>query len=254
MNTKFKAIVNKIINNVKEHIVKYSIIAGLIITVIVGNSIYRNRIHALETKNEVYVLREQMANQKMDSIKNASGKIIQRQQSLITNNQDAINTLSAESFDLKKKDEKNLNTIALLKTKTEFRADTLKLVYHDTIPINIANKDSAALVKYIEDSTITVPRKADVDSPYISIYQTITKSGVKIDSLKAQDSLIQRVVQNTNGWFKPDTYEFQSFHTNPLFKDKAKQSLIFVPKEKGSLIKYVISALVGAGAVILLKH
>lgn len=253
MNIQFKAIINKIGANIKKNIVSYSAIAASILILIIGSSIYRNKIHDLETKNEIYVLREQMAHQTIDSIKNATGKIIQKQQALITNNQDAINELSAESFDLKKKDEKNLNTIALLKTKTEFRTDTLKLVYHDTIPVNIANKDSASLVKYIEDSTITVPRKADVDSPYISIYQTITKNGVKIDSLKAEDSLIQRVVQNTNGWFKGDTYEFQSFHTNPLFKDKAKQSLIFVPKSKNRIVSYLISAIIGAGTAILLK-
>lgn len=255
MNTQLKTTISSIVSNIKSHIVLYSTIVVLGIALLVGSSIYRNRIHDLETKNEIYVLKEKLSKQTIDSIKNATGKIIQRQQAVITNNQDAINSLSAESFNLKKRDEKNLNTIALLKSAVELRGDTIRLTYHDTIPVEIKGKDSIALVNYINNSMITVPRKANIDSPYISIYQTITKQGVILDSLKAEDSLIQRVVENTNGIFKKSTYEVQSFHTNKLFKNKAEQSLIFVPKQKNRLLEYIISAGIGAiTSYYILKH
>lgn len=250
MNIDLKQVFNNTLLYIKNNLIQILIlvIGSLIIGLIATKLYYGNKIDKLITENEVYVLREKLNKQTIEEIKNSTGKIIQKQEVVITNNQDAINQLSLENFQLKKKDEKNLNTIALLRTKTEFNINNITIPYKDsTISVSVKNKDSLELINYIQDSTLKVPIKISfTDTPDIEFYQTITKQNIILDSLKIQDSSYQRIVENTNGIFKKSTYEIQSFHTNKYIKDVSKQSLLFIPKQKNRLKEYVISAIIGS--------
>lgn len=194
--------------------------------------------------NEVTILKYKMSLQKIDSIINKNGELVIKQKVVITDDKKAINKISNELFNLKKKEEKHLQTIALLTSQLEVKIDSIFVPFLDTTQ-DLTGKDSSALIAYIQDSTIKVPKDIEYKDSTISLSQTILKQGVKINSIVIPDSLIQRLVINNNGLFKKDTYEFQTKHTSPLFNVKSQQSLIYVPKSKNILLKCLISFGVG---------
>lgn len=200
-------------------------------------------------ENEVIVLKYKMANQTKDSIINANGKAIDNQKVVITEQQDAINKISAEKFQLKKKNEKQLNTIAFLQSELAAKVDSVFIPYVDTL--YLGGKDSTQLISYIKDSTVKVPKDIKYKDEWVSIDQTLKKDGLQINSISLTDTLLQRVVRNDNGWFGKEYYEFQSFHTSPYFKTTAKQSILYVPKNKTKKVA-LVSLLIGIGAGLII--
>lgn len=199
--------------------------------------------------SEVIVLKHKMSIMKKDSIINKNGEVIDNQKIVLTSQQDAINKIADEKFKLKKKDEKNRETIAYLQAELAAKVDSIFIPYKDSS--NIEGKDSSALVQYIKDSTISVPKSVSYEDEWVSIDQTITKSGLQIDSITLRDTLSQRIVRNTNGWFGKEYYEYQSFHTSPYFKTTSKQSLLYVPKNTTKKVALVFLLLgIGTGLII----
>lgn len=226
----------------------------IIISILIGILYFSNKSLNKSLKdNEYLALKYKLENQKKDSIINKNGKIIDNQKILITSTQDNINKISNEVFQLKNKNEKNLKTIAYLKNTIVVNVDTLFIPFDTSfLATSLKGKDSSLLVKYIEDSTITVPKKVNYTDNWVEISETITKKGISLDKLTLKDTLQQRVVANSNGFFGKESYEFQSFHTSPYFKTSSQQSLLYIPKNKTSKIG-LTALIIGFTLGILLK-
>lgn len=199
--------------------------------------------------NEVIVLKHKMSIIKKDSIINKYGEVIDNQKIVITSQQDAINKIADEKFNLKKKDERNRQTIAYLQAELAAKVDSIFIPYVDTL--YLGGKDSAQLVSYIKDSTIKVPKDIKYEDDWVSIDQTIKKDGLQINNIILRDTLSQRIVRNTNGWFGKEYYEYQSFHTSPYFKTESKQSLLYIPKNTTKKVALVFLLTgIAAGLII----
>lgn len=216
------------------------------------------------TENNLVILKYKMAQQTIDTLKNKNNELITRQKVVTSEDQASINKLSDEVFNLQKKDAKNTQTIALLKTTQQVGVDSIDVGFTETPEEDSAatakaveNKDSAALIKFIQDSTVRVPKSVSyVDTnkiSAISIDGVVTKTGFKLDSLRIPNTLDQRIVKKEGGWFKPDTYEFQSKNSSKYVNTTGEQSLLFTPKQKGTFWKIVGGIIAGAGAVLILK-
>jgi hypothetical protein len=244
--------VNKILNNKTS---LYIIIAVLGISLSIGifRYIELNREKNRYIKeNELVVLKYKMTQQKIDTLYNENQKLVTEQKIVETQSQSAINQLSAEVFKLKKKDEKNLQTIAFLSTHQSVDVDSLDVAFEDTPAEDsakthaaIEGKDSLALAKFIQDSTVIVPKKASYSDSAISISETITKQGFTIDSLHIPNTLSQRIVLDEGGWFKKDSYKVQSFNTSKYFGIDKQQSVIYAPSKKSGWVKFAAGVIIG---------
>lgn len=230
---------------------KYTI-SILAISLIVGIFLFldvKKEFSKYVKDNEVIVLKHKMSIIKKDSIINKYGEVIDNQKIVITSQQDAINKIADEKFNLKKKDERNRQTIAYLQAELAAKVDSVFIPYVDTL--YLGGKDSAQLVSYIKDSTIKVPKDIKYEDDWVSIDQTIKKDGLQINNIILRDTLSQRIVRDTNGWFGKEYYEYQSFHTSPYFKTESKQSLLYIPKNTTKKVALVFLLTgIAAGLII----
>ena len=191
-----------------------------------------------------------LANQKLEKIINQQGDTINRQEVLIVSSTKELSKLTDSIFDLKKRDKKNRETIAYYKgiSKVEVKVD---VPYLDTIAMKKFG-DSLAIqcstvIKYMRDSTITIPRTAAISNDTLSAKLTVSKQGVKIDSLSMIDTLNLRFVEHKS-FLKRPTIELQYMHSNPLFKSEKATSVFYKPKKKSNLLPKAL--LIAAGIFV----
>lgn len=201
-----------------------------------------------------------LANQKLDSIKNAAGKEVQVQQALVVNKQADIKRLSDSIFSLKRKNARQIkNILAFYSQHTNTVIDSIPFYYLDTAEQKIF-KDSLAYYRFAKDSLIVVPKTVKIDSPYVHIDETITKTGLHINSISILDSQYVRIVENKGGFFKrdangkfkfhvPKTTQFQTLHSNPIIHVTGQNSVLYQPNNKsralGKLIVLGLGFLLG---------
>lgn len=214
-----------------------------------------------------------LANQTLDSMNNAKGQTIYTQTAIVTNQQEEIKRLSDEKFDLQKKNSRLVKQVLAYQSETtETRIDSVEVPFLDSAERKRFSDSIEAnckeVLKYIEDSTIRVPRVAADSNANYSINITTTKTGNIVNSLVIPDSTYFRIIEKKGGFFRkvqvknsetgevkkklkfhvPKTIEFQSFHTNPLVHVTGQTSVYYVPKKKfGWLWK---AALIGGGIYI----
>lgn len=191
-----------------------------------------------------------LANQGLEKIVNQQGDTINRQEVIIVNSTNQLNKLTDSIFDLKRKDRKNRETIAYYKgiSKVEVKVN---VPYKDTLAMKKFG-DSLAIqcstvIKYMRDSMITVPRTASVSNDTLSAKLTVSKEGVKIDSLSMVDTLNLRFVEH-RGFLKRPVIELQYMHSNPLFKTEKATSVFYKPKKKSNFLPKAL--LIAAGIFI----
>lgn len=212
------------------------------------------------TENNLVILKYKMSQQKIDTLTNEKNQLITKQQVVTSEDQTSINKLSDEVFNLKKKDAKNTETLALLRTDQKASVDSLNVPFTGSIEVDstkrettLINKDSAELRQYIREKTIEVPQSVEYKDTTIAFNGTVTKEGITIDSLSIPNTLNQRIVKKDGGWFKSDTYEFQSSNTSKYFHTTGEQSLLFTPKQKGTFWKVIGGIALGAAGVLIIK-
>jgi len=206
---------------------KYSVILVCLILLLFSlrECSMQRRIAKLSVENEVLITKEKFKTQSFDSIKSALNKTIYTQNAIIVTTEKAINQLSQEVFNLKKKDNKNLQTIAYLKSVVKTKIDTIYISYTeiDSVPVFNSCKDS---LDFYINNTIIIPKTVEIDSPYFKINQNITKNGVKINNLEFIDTLHQRIVETKK------TIEVQFFHTNPYIRTTSSNSVVLNKPKK----------------------
>lgn len=253
---KLKDQVNRILNNKTS---LYIIIAVLGISLLVGIFRYmelNKEKNRYIKENELVILKYKMTQQKLDTLYNVNKRLIQSQQMVQTESKDAINQLSQEVFNLKKKDEKHLQTIALMSTNQRVRVDTLRVPFNDSsnVEASIKDKDSSQLTNLIRDSMILVPKKVSYEDSTISVAATITKKSFTLDSLTIPNTLHQRIVLDKGGLFKKDAYRLQSFNTSKYVGTTKEESVIYVPSKKNTFLKILMTAIVAGAGTYILTH
>ncbi len=207
-------------------------------------------------------------NDSLYTLTNKLGQTVTSQEAQIVQSKEELSKYADSIFKLQRKHEKQIAaTIAYWKSKVDVQIVEVKVPYLDT-PKMRKFSDSIRLMckdvfKYMEDSTVTVPRTAKIDSLGIKGKFIISKSSLKIDTLSIIDTMHTRVVEIKGGFFKRrevgskkiqfykrKTYEVQTMHTSPLFNTKWQKSYLYVPPKKYLLPKILIPVI---GVIILLK-
>lgn len=226
---------------------------GILIILLAVSQI--NSCKQRETNKEIITAKD-LANQKLDSIKNELGQTVTLQKAIITSNAEDIRRISDEKFALQKKYDKKVKEVEFyMSQNTVTRVDSVEVPYEDTVKIR-QFKDSADFYKYAADSMITVPRTIKIDSAGFSFSGTVKKSSFSINNISFVDSQYVRVVQlKRNLWqsitFKKRQYQVQVLHTSPYIKVTGQNSIIFKPKSKINIFGTLVA--VGTGIFISSK-
>jgi hypothetical protein len=205
-----------------------------------------------------------LANQTKDSIINADGKTITIQEAIVVRQKDQLKALTDEVFNLKKKNTRKSDVVTVyVKETTDVDIDSILAGYTDTLKFkkfsDSVTKQCQEVIKYMEDSTLAVPRKFEDSTQYFSVNGSVTKDGVVIKNVYIPDTIHTRVVEHKGGLLKRDSkgkrhlilkkyIEIQTFHTNPYIKTTGLNSVIYKPQSKGGLLKSIL--LIGAGILI----
>jgi hypothetical protein len=195
--------------------------------------------------------------QELDSTINRQGRVIYTQKTIITHSEQAIAQLTDSIFDLKKKDAKNMQTIAYYKGITNTQIDSVGIPYVDTVAMKKFSDSVTAqctvVIDYMRDSMITVPRTAEVNNDSFSLKATVKKEELQIDKLSIPDTLQLRFVERKGGLFKGKTIEVQFFHSNPLIQTTSSNSVFYKPQQRSFFRRVVVPVLVGVGTGFILK-
>ena len=205
-------------------------------------------------------------NDSLYTLTNKLGQTVTSQEAQIVQSKEELSKYADSIFKLQRKHEKQIAaTVAYYEHKIAVSVPVIKIPYLDT-PAMRRFSDSIKLIcadvfKYMEDSTITVPRTAKVDSLGLKGKFTIARNSLTIDTLSIIDTMRTRVVEVKGGFFKrreigskkiqfykKKSYEVQTMHTSPLFNTTWQKSYIYIPPKKYILPKILIA--VGTGILI----
>jgi hypothetical protein len=190
-------------------------------------------------------------NQELKTLTSKQGQTIFKQESIISDNTKSLNHLTDTIFNLKRKDAKNLETIAYYKevTKTTVKVD---VPYLDSVAMQEFSDSVAAncaeVIQYIEDSTVKVPANVRTSNPFFSLDATVKRTGLSINALVIPDTLQLRFVEHK----KAKTVEVQYFHSNPLVQSQSANSAFYKPKKKSFFQRVILPVSVGLGLGILI--
>ncbi len=264
--------VNKILKYIKsklttKNIIVAAIIIGLIITLLQVDSCYNNKFKSQQGKYDSIAL----ANQKYVQVINKQGEIITKQEVIIVTKQKDIKSLTLETFDLKKKDEKRIKQIdALLKIKTSTRVDSIEVAYVDLEErkrfSDSLEKTCEEVIAYYDSNYLKVPRVVKVDSVENKDFQfagTIKKDKFVIDSVvfpnvqdiaivETKGGLFRRDINGKVKFYTPRKLEIMVKNTNKFVNTKGMTSLVYQPKVGGRWLERLITFGAGVAATVLI--
>lgn len=194
-----------------------------------------------------------LANQKLVDVKNQQGDVIHTQTTIVTSSQEAMKKLTDSIFSLTKKQEKQIKDIvAFYRERTSTIIKNIPIPYIDTLSMkkfsDSVTQQCSEVIRYMNDSTITVPRIAKDSNTNYSASITVSRKNVTIDSLSIPDLLSLRVVEKKGGLFKKRSFEIQFKHSNPLVTTIGVNSVVYKPRPKLGLIPKI--ALIGLGVFL----
>jgi hypothetical protein len=183
---------------------------------------------------------------RVDSFINKQGLKVVESKSAETFNADDVKKLSAEVFDLKKSNQRQIKEVAALVRANQ----VVKIVGKDTIkyyPVVMDNVDSMVPL----NSVVLPPRKFSTENKNYSIAGTVLLTGVKIDSIELNNTISFRIAEKKNGLFYPRETVVQDINSNPYFNNTNIQSIVLKPKQ--SVWNKWIKPVVFAGAALLIQ-
>jgi hypothetical protein len=216
-------------------------------------------LHTCNLNREIAKGKEQisqldLSNQELKTITSKQGQTIFRQESIISDNTKSLNKLTDTIFDLRKKDSKNLETIAYYKevTRTTLRVD---VPYLDSVAMqkfsDSVSQNCAEVIQYIHDSTVKVPANIRTINPFFSLDATVKREGLSINALVIPDTLQLRFVEHKK-FMKPNTVEVQYKHSNPLVQSQSANSAFYKPKKKSFFQRVILPVSVGLGVGLII--
>ena len=194
--------------------------------------------------------KQQLENQKIDSIKNKYGETILTQEAIITNNKDDIANLSDSIFRLKDKHNRRIKElIAFYSTTSNTGIRDVAVPYLDKKAMkrftDSVEQRCAEVIKFYRDSAIQVPKTVKDSSAYFVFQGTVEKDSFRINNIQFPDSQYIRVAKVKKGLFKKPVYEIQMFHTNPYVKTTGLNSVIYKPPKQNKLPLYAVLVALG---------
>lgn len=207
--------------------IPYIIIAGLVVALLLS-------IKSCEgNKNKVadYQALDKYNKAEISQFKNKLNEVVTQDSVSFVSSDAIIKSLSAEVFDLKKRDEKRIiqvNALIRLAQKAGLK-DTLYIPYTDTVTIH-----DSALVR--TDSVIIPPKDFRDSTKNYVVDGTVLLKGVRVNKIAFPDTASFRIAdQRPKGLFnrltKPAVTVVQSIHTNPLFETTGQQSIVVKHKQ-----------------------
>lgn len=209
---------------------------------------YKQQIR--EGKQEISKL--QLDKQVLTDKVNTQGKTIHTQSAILVDNTSALNKLTDSIFKLKKKDQKNTETIAYFKEHTNTSVSEVPVPFLDTAGMKHW-EDSVLLANKLDTSKfIRVPKTAVLQTKDLDFMATVNKNDLKIDHLSIPDDLNLRFVQHKGKLFKPSSIEVQFTHSNKYIQSLSANSVFYRPKKPSFLKRIVLPVAVGVGAGLLI--
>jgi hypothetical protein len=252
-----------------KHIIFGAVVIGLIIALIQVDSC-RNRDFK---KQQGTIDSLTLANQEMVKIVNKQGDTIVKQNVIITQDQASLKSLTADLFDLKKRDERLLKEVqALLQIKSAVTIKNVDVPYKDTVGFkrfsDSLERACAEVTKYYRGNSVelTDTTKDGVKSKHLVIDSIqnknfqfdadILKTRLHINSINIPDSQRIAIIVNKGGLFRKDIngklkifkrreLQVMVTHTNPYIQTKGMSSVVYKPKVGGRWLERLI--MVGAG-------
>jgi len=214
------------------------------------------RLTKRQGKDAATISALQLEKQRLDSLTNKQGETILYQESLITSSTDAIDELTDTIFNLRKKDEKNQQTLAYYKSSNAINLVGVSVPYIDSIAMKEFGDSISAQCKEVIDyynmNTIPIGMIAEDSTANYKISQTVESGGIKINNLVIPDTLQLRFVEKKGGLFKPSSIQVQFKHSNPLVTTTQANSVFYVPKKKSFFKRVILPVAIGVGAGILI--
>jgi len=206
--------------------------------------------------------------QTTDSLKNELGQTVLTQQSIITDNKQAIKDLTDSIFNLTKAQDKRIkDVIAYYSSQTKIEFKDKLVPYKDTVgrkkwEDSVLARQCSAVINYYESNYIKVPRTAVDSTPDYKATFTAEKQGIKINDLTILDSQYIRFVTIKGGILKKDasgkrhlftkqSIQVQVLHTNKLLQTTGQNSAIYIAPKKGRWLEKAI--LIGGGIFLGLQ-
>lgn len=215
------------------------------------------RLNKKIREGEAQITQLELDRQTQKEVINKQGRTINIQESIISNNTQALNNLTDSVFDLKKKDVKNRETIAYFKNVTKTQIKQVAVPYIDSVAMvkwaDSIRANCQNVIDYYEENYIPVPREAQDSNSLYSIKATVEKDSLIINDLSIPDTLQLRFVEHKKGLFKPNTIEAQYFHSNPLVNDISTNSVYYKPKRKPFFQRVILPIVIGVGTGILIS-
>lgn len=217
-----------------------------------------------DRRKDEQITQLQLEKQHLDSMLNERGQTILKQEVIVTESQDAIASLTDSIFALKRSEARKIrDIISYYKGITNTRIDSVEVPYVDEVErkrfSDSVEKMCKDVIKYMNDSTITVPISAVSTTPNYSVDFTATKVGININSISIPDTQYIRFVTLKGGLLKKNqdgkrklflkrSVRVDVLHTNPLVQVTGQNSVIFQPPNKPRLLEKAV--LVGAGVFL----
>lgn len=180
-----------------------------------------------------------------DSLRNKHNQLVVEKGVLELNSKQEIKNLSAEVFDLKRKDEKRIKQVqALVRAGQKFRIDTVEIAYIDTIEVVPGLMVSA-------DSVVLPPKHFKDSTKNYVIDGTVLLKSVRINKLDIKDTISLRIAeQKPKGIVRritqPNNIVVQVVHSNDAIKTTGLQTVVLKerPNAWNRFIKPVFVAVV----------
>lgn len=244
----------------KERWIWIGIVLGLVIFLWQLDSCRNRKFASQQNKLDSITL----ANQVLIQDKNSIGQTVSKQAVIITEDQEALQDITAKVFNLEKQDEKRIKQInALIQIASRIRVDSINIPFKDEIA---AKKFSdsliaacAEVINYYKNNSIPVPQNVSIskeENPNFQFYGKVIKEGLAIDSINFPDSQRIAVIETKGGLFRrniegkvkfytPRKLEIQVLHTNKYVEITGMSSIIYQPKVRGRWLERLLIAGVG---------
>ena len=190
------------------------------------------------------------ATQSFDSLKNKQGLQVVEQKPAVFTDDREVKKLSAEVFNLKRKNEKLIKEVnAFVSTKQEVKVEDKVIPYDSTDNYTKAN-DYLPIDNLNKDSVIIPPKKFISSDSNFYVKGTVLLQGVKIDSLSLTNHVSWRIAEKKKGLFSKRETVVQAINSNPYFTNTGINSAI-VKHKPNAWNRWIKPTLVGVAASYL---
>lgn len=208
-------------------------------------------------------------NDSLYTLVNKNKELITTKEAEIVHSKELLKEYTDSIFNLQKKYEKQISgVIAFYKSKIGIRIDSFETAWVDTVKMKrYSDSVEAACSDVLSDiraNTVQVGTTASADTAGLHFNAKILKTGLQITDLQMVDTISVRIVEIKGGFFKhPNTgskkrvffkhksFEVQTKHSSPLFKNEWQESIVYQPKNKHPLLK---GAVLGAAGYFIITE